>query len=55
MIVIADVGADIVQSMLLVLREGGDAAADVMAALAALASPEPLIIVDWPRGGLVRL
>jgi hypothetical protein len=54
-IVIADVDADVVRSILLVLREGGDAAADVMAALKKLPSPEPLIVVDWPRAGLVRL
>jgi len=48
-------GADFVQSIMLVLREDGPAAADVIAALKALPSPQPLIIVDWPRGGLVPL
>jgi hypothetical protein len=54
-IVIADADAVSVQSIMLVLREDGPAAADLMVALKALPSPEPLIVVDWPRGGLVRL
>jgi hypothetical protein len=54
-IVIADAGDDFVQSILLVLREGGNAATDVMAALKALSSPEPLVVVDWPRGELARI
>ena len=54
-IVIADADAVIVRSIMLVLREDGHAAADLMVALEALPSPEPLIVVDWARGGLVRL
>lgn len=54
-IVNAGTDADFVESILLVMREDGPAAADLMAALKALPSPEPLIVVDWSRGGLVRL
>ena len=54
-VVIGDDATDIVRSIILVLRDDGDAAADVMAALAALASPEPLVAVDWLRGNLVQI
>jgi hypothetical protein len=54
-VVIADAGADIVQSILLVLREDGAGATEMMSALKALPSSEPLIVVDWARGGLVQL
>jgi len=53
-IVIADAGADIVQSILLILREDGAGATEVMSALKGLPSSEPLIVVDWARGGLVQ-
>lgn len=54
-IVIGDGSTDIVRSVMLVLREDDGAAADVMAALRTLSSPEPLIVVDWARGGLVHI
>ena len=54
-VVIAEENADTVQSIMLVLREEGAATADVMTALKALPSPEPLIVLDWVRGGLVRV
>lgn len=54
-VVIGDGSTDIVRSVMLVRREDGDAAADVMAALRTLPSPEPLIVVDWARGGLVHI
>jgi hypothetical protein len=54
-VVIGDAGGDFVQSIFSVLRDSGSAAADVTSALAALPSPEPLIVVDWSRGGVARL
>jgi hypothetical protein len=54
-IVIGDEATDIVRSVMLVSREDGPRIAELMAALKGLPSPEPLIAVDWPRGGLVRL
>ena len=54
-IVIGDGATDIVRTVMLVLHEDGDGAADVMAALRMLPSPEPLIVVDWARGGLVHI
>ncbi|MEO8651025.1 MAG: hypothetical protein ABI391_01915 [Hyphomicrobiaceae bacterium] len=54
-VVIANADAGTVQSILLVLREDGNAAADLMAALKTLPSSEPLIVIDWARGGLVQI
>lgn len=54
-IVIGDEATDIARSVMLVLREDGPRTAEILVALGALSSPEPLIAVDWPRGGLMRL
>jgi hypothetical protein len=54
-VVVGDAGATFVDAMMLVLNGTDAENSDVMAALGALPPADRLIVVDWARGGLLRL